>query len=82
MPLAIQNGYYYVLKYVLMIVVLFVYMLSFVCKYNKDVTVISIIYVGCSILYTVLQTIWLSTEASKCFLDMGKRFIVMKKKTN
>ena len=72
MPLAIQNGYYYVLKYVLPIVVLFVYMLSFVCKYNKDVTVISIIYVGCSILYTVLQTIWLSTEAKQMFLRHGK----------
>ena len=35
MPTAIQNGYYYVLKYVLPIVVLFAYMLSFVCKYIR-----------------------------------------------
>ncbi len=67
MPLAIQNGYYSLLKFILPVLVLFVYMLFIVCKYNKTVAVVSILYVICNLVYTTLQTKSLSTEAKLMF---------------
>ena len=47
MPLAIQNGYYSILKFILPVLVLFLYMLFIVCKYNNTVALVSILYVIC-----------------------------------
>ena len=67
MPLAIQNGYYSILKFILPVLVLFVYMLFIVCKYNKTVALVSILYVFCNLVYTMLQTKSLSSEAKEMF---------------
>lgn len=72
MPLAIQNGYISILKFILPLLVLFIYMLFVVCKYNKDVAIVSIFYVICNLIYTYLQTKWLSSEAKDMFTKHGE----------
>ena len=47
-------------------------MLFVVCKYNKDVAIVSIFYVICNLIYTYLQTKWLSSEAKDMFTKHGE----------
>ena len=72
MPIAIVNGYYYSLTYILPMVVLFVYTLCFVCKYNWKIGIASTIYVFINFLFLILKTISLSKEAKDMFLEHGK----------
>lgn len=72
MPLAILNSYKYILKYILPIVVLFIYLIFFMCKYQPKVGLISILYVVISISYIYNRVKVLSCQAQEVFNLHGK----------